>query len=182
MKVKEIDSLVKNLFLQENHIQGKDKSVFKIGLYHKNELVSVMTFRKPLISMGYNSNNSSYELSRFCNKKFTSVVGAATKLLKYAEEKYNFSELISYADRRWSSNSGKTVYDNMGFIKDGCTGVNYWYLQRHYHRLYRYDYAKYKIVNKFPDANSLLSEWDNMKNLGYDRIWDCGSIRYIKKY
>jgi hypothetical protein len=24
-----------------------------------------------------------------------------------------------------------------------------------------------------------LSEWENMKNNGYDRIWDCGNSKYF---
>jgi hypothetical protein len=26
--------------------------------------------------------------------------------------------------------------------------------------------------------NPNLTEWENMKNNGYDRIWDCGNFKY----
>jgi hypothetical protein len=39
-----------------------------------------------------------------------------------------------------------------------------------------------KILEKFPTADPNLSEWENMKLLGYDRIWDCGSKKYIKTF
>ena len=34
-------------------------------------------------------------------------------------------------------------------------------------------------IRKFPNSyNSTLTEVENMRALGYDRIWDCGTIRY----
>lgn len=45
--IKEIDSKTKNEFLNLNHIQGKDKSKIKLGLFHNKNLIAVMTFCKP---------------------------------------------------------------------------------------------------------------------------------------
>jgi hypothetical protein len=43
-------------------------------------------------------------------------------------------------------------------------------------RLHRYNFTKYKIIKMggYPDK----SEWENMKIMGYDRIWDCGHLKY----
>lgn len=68
--VKHIDSKTKNNFLNENHLQGEDKSSIKLGLYYENEIVAVITFGKPR----YNSRYE-YELIRFSVKKNVSVVG-----------------------------------------------------------------------------------------------------------
>ena len=42
--VKEIDVSLKNSFLNQNHIQGEDKSKIKLGLFYENQLVCVITF------------------------------------------------------------------------------------------------------------------------------------------
>ncbi|MEG1009779.1 MAG: hypothetical protein RSF67_08235, partial [Clostridia bacterium] len=76
--IKEIDFNTTSLFLEENHIQGKCVSKYNIGLYYNDELVSIMTFGKT--RMITNSlDNTTYELLRFCNKKYTNVIGGASK-------------------------------------------------------------------------------------------------------
>ena len=45
----------------------------------------------------------------------------------------------------------------------------------------RSDCKECKLKNKLESFNSELSEWENMKNNGYDRIWDCGNyVFYIQ--
>jgi len=34
------------------------------------------------------------------------------------------------------------------------------------------------MAKKLANFNPNLSEWENMKNNGYDRIWDCGHLKY----
>lgn len=77
--IKEITSKESKLFLEENHIQGNVNSKIKLGLFLNNELVSLMTFSNGRVIMGGNKNQ--WELTRFCNKKDTSVVGARQNFL-----------------------------------------------------------------------------------------------------
>lgn len=180
-EVKEVEPKVKNQFLEENHIQGKDVSKIKLGLYYNNRLISLMTFSDFRKSMGRDKQKGCYELSRFCSKINTVVIGGASKLLKYFEKNYNPKIIISYADRRWTSNNDFTLYDTLGFEKKGVTKPSYWYMKRHQERIHRYVFAKHKIIERFENADPNLSEWENMKNLGFDRIWDCGTVKYEKK-
>jgi hypothetical protein len=95
--VEEIDTKTKNEFLEENHLQGKDSSSIKLGLFYNNELVSVMTFGRRKITGG----NSKSELIRFCSKLNTQIIGGANKLFKYFINNYwNGKEITTYADRR----------------------------------------------------------------------------------
>lgn len=178
-----VDSSLSNKFLKENHIQGPSNSLINIGLFYNNELISLMTFSN-LRKYGKEKTSlkTEYELNRFCNKINTNVIGAASKLLKYFENMYLPTKLISYADRRWSTNIRPSLYDVIGFEYKGITSVNYWYLLNHKHRMHRYNFAKFKILQKFPSADPSKTEWENMINLGYDRIWDCGSLKYEKNY
>ena len=104
------------IFLNNNHIQGNDKSQIYLGLYYNEELISVMTFGSPRIAMGNknkNYNKNSYELIRFCNKLNTNVVGGASKLLKYFIKNYKPEHIFSFADLRWS-NPNQNLYINIG--------------------------------------------------------------------
>ena len=110
--IKELSYDIKQKFLNDNHLQENDISKINLGLYYNDELVSVMTFSVGSIAKGSKSQDSIYELSRFCNLKDTVVIGGASKLLTYFKKNYNWSSIFSYADRRWSDGD---VYNKLGF-------------------------------------------------------------------
>ncbi|MFW5848018.1 MAG: hypothetical protein ACOCVF_03800 [bacterium] len=83
-KVIEVSNKDKSTFLNNNHLQGKDNSSIKLGLYYGDELVSLMTFGKRKIS----GSKSRLEMIRFCNKINTQVIGGASKLFKYFINNY----------------------------------------------------------------------------------------------
>jgi transposase-like protein len=178
-EVKEIDSKLKRTFLESNHIQGSDKSKIKLGLYHEDELISVMTFSENRVALGSKSKENEYELSRFATSK--RVVGAAGKLFKYFTSTYNPTKVTSYADRRFSS-LDNTLYDQIGFVLDGITPVNFWYFKNGYNkRHHRFNFRKSLLKNKLNVFDSELTEYENMQMNGYDRIYDCGNLKYIWK-
>lgn len=176
--VKEIPTNVKSKFLKKYHIQGNDKSNLHLGLYYKNKLVSVMTFNPYRIALGNTPKENCYELTRFCSVFNFSVIGGASKMLKYFETNYNPKEIISYADRRWSDGN---IYNVLGFNLVGETQPNYWYIVKN-QRKHRFAYRKSELskILKTYDAN--LTEWENMQLNCYDRIWDCGNLKFIKNY
>ena len=172
--VKEISSTEANDFILNNHIQGIRNAKIKLGLYFQNELVSVMTFSKPL------DNNSiyEYELARFCNKKYTNVIGGASKLLKYFERKYKPKSLLSYANRRWSRGN---LYYKLGFELQHISRPNKFIIKGN--RLYnRLGYQKHKLENILEIYNSDLSSDENIINNNYGIIWDCGNYVFTKTY
>lgn len=176
--IKEISNTPASLqFLEDNHLQGKDNSSIRLGLFFNEELISAMTFRKPSVSMGHRKTDGIIELSRFCNKKYTNVVGSASKLLSYFLKNYSYDEIISYADRRWTP-AGKNLYNSIGFNLMHSSSPNYWYMKNHSSRIPRFNFTKHKIIKNFELADPSLSEFQNMVNLGYDRIWDCGNYKY----
>ena len=177
-EVKEIknNQIIKE-FLEINHIQGFIGSKIKIGLFHNNELVSLMTFGKKRIALGNKSNDSNiYEIFRFCSKLNTQVIGGANKLLKYFIRKYNPNEIITFADRRYSNGS---LYDNMGFKYEKKTEPNYWYFNVNgpITRFHRYNFRKQKLVNEGFNIND--SENKIMEKRNYLRIYDSGNLKYV---
>ena len=171
--IKEVQIKEKNKFLNENHLQGEDKSTVKLGLYYHDELVSIMTFRK-------NSRfdkNVDWELMRFCNKLNTSITGGASKLFSHFINNYNHKYIVTYSDRRYF---GGEIYAKLGFKFIDFTPVNYYYIMGDYKELkHRMSFQKHKLSKILTKYDESLSEWSNMKNNGYDRIWDCGNSKFI---
>jgi len=40
------------------------------------------------------------------------------------------------------------------------------------------NFQKHKLKTILPTFDPTLTEWENMKNNGYDRIWDCGNGKW----
>lgn len=172
----------KNEFLDQYHIQGADKATIISALKYNNEVVAVMTFAKPRVSLGRKSGaDGEYELSRFaCSYN---VVGGFSRLLKHSINKYNISIINTYADLRWSS-MDKNVYITNGFTEIKKSAPNYWYFDKNLSsestkRIHRYNFRKQLLKDKFPEIyNDSLTEFEIMDKTNYDRIWDCGNIVY----
>ena len=61
---KEINSIDRNYFLNENHIQGADRASISYGLFYNEKLVAVMSLTKLRKALGQNSKEGYFELSR----------------------------------------------------------------------------------------------------------------------
>ena len=171
--VKELPSLEANQFIEMNHLQGKCVASIRLGLYYNNELVSIMTFGKSR----YNKSTQ-YELIRFCSKLNTTVVGGASKLLKYFERNYSPSSIVSYANRRWSAGS---LYETLGFEFLHNSAPNYFYFRGNdsseLHS--RVKFQKHKLKGKLDVFDPNLTETQNMYNNGYRKIFDSGNKVYV---
>ena len=164
--VKEItDSKLTRQFLDANHIQGHVNSSIKLGLYHNDELVSIMTFdsfegRKKMEEGGYN-------LSRFCNVINTNVVGGASKLLSYFIKNYSPTRIVSYADKDWSIGQ---LYYTLGFTNISKSKPDYKYIVNN-KRVHKSRYKKSKL-------KTTLTEAKQMELNGINKIYDCSKIKF----
>lgn len=166
-EVGQLDSSTTTDFLNECHIQGACSSKFHYGLYYNDELVSVMTFGKSRFA------KNEFELLRFCNRLYTNVVGGASRLLShFLEDHQEIKTLISYADRRWSKGN---LYEAIGFKKVHITDPAYFYIVNSV-RENRVKYQKHKLIAAGADPDK--TEYEIMKERGYLRIFDCGTIKY----
>jgi len=159
-------------YLEDNHIQGAGAPTsINLGLYTKDSnLISVMTFSKPRFTV-----DKDYELVRYCSSLNTSVIGGASKLLKYFKSNYKGS-IISYSDKRWST--GK-LYSTLGFKYSHTSAPNYRYVKG-VHTLSRYKCQKHLLANLFPQHfDPSLSESEIMARAGYYKVFDCGSDVWV---
>jgi hypothetical protein len=174
-EIKEINNsnLIKD-FLNKNHLQGFIGSKIKIGLFYKNELISLITFGNLRIAMGEKSTKEGeYELLRFCNKLNINVIGGASKLFNYFIETYKPKEITTYADRSFSQGD---LYKQLGFEFKGNTEPNYYYIIdgiRHH----RFNFRKDKLVKEGYDKNK--TEHKIMIERKIYRIYDSGNLKFI---
>ncbi len=161
--IKDVSPKEARIMYDNNHIQGF-KGGLHHGLYYKDELVSLMSIDKR------------NELQRFVNLKYTLVHGAFSKLLK----SYNLNYVYTFADTRYFTGN---VYTKNGFEYVYTTKPNYYYIKKDttFHRML---FQKKNIQKKYHqgllksfDIN--ITEYKNMLNNGYDRIWDNGNRKYI---
>jgi len=170
-EIREIDNKTKKEFLNQNHLQGNDSSKVKLVLYHNDELVSVMTFAKCRFGKKYD-----YELVRFANKTYVSVCGGFSKLLKQFRKMYTGS-IVSYADLSYS-NGG--VYEKNGFEVVAVRDYGYTYTKTGREQFNRMSFTKAAMKRKFPDHVFLSdNELDMTHELGYSRIYKCGTATYM---
>lgn len=173
-EIREVSTSEKNNFLEHNHLQGRDTSSISLGLCSGNTLVSLATFKKTNMVKG--GKGKEWELSRLCSLANVSVVGGASRLIQHFMTQYNTERLplISYADSRWSSGD---LYRSIGFAFGGSTPPSYWYLIKYQKRVHRSSFMKHKLVKT--EADKQLTEWQLAQREGLDRIWDCGTTKWV---
>lgn len=170
--VKEISKIDCDNYLNSYHLQNTcNGQTIRLGLYHSDELVFVMTFGKPRYNRTYE-----YELIRLCSHK--QVIGGAEKLFSYFIQKYAPSSVLSYCD---NSKFTGNVYTNLNFklISSGQP-TKHWYnsktkqhitdnllRQRGFDQLFNTHYGK-------GTSNEEL-----MRTYNFVEIYDCGQSTYI---
>lgn len=172
-KIVEISSSEANNFLEETHTQGFCNASVFLGLEYYEELVAVMSFAKPRFN-----NKYQWELIRYSSELNTTIVGGASRLLKYFERKYNPTSIISYCDRRWGSGG---LYLQLGFIKSHESKPNYFYYKGN--KVFsRYKFQKHKLPNLLDNFDESKTEVENMLDNGYLRYFDCGNYVFVKEF
>lgn len=176
-EIREIDSTECNIFLKDNHIQGVTASELKYGAYYEGILVSVATFSQSRTGVGtFKKNLEVFELVRFCTKIGYIIPGLLSRFLKQLTKSRPVSSVYSYADRRWTTKL-KNVYKTSGFQLLSETQPSYWYTRYFDVRHHRYGFAVHKLKEKgwWEEGKT---EWEIMRERKFDRIWDCGNLKY----
>ncbi len=171
--IKLVSNIESKNFINTNHLQGSVNSLIKIGLYYKDELVSIMTFGKKRKIFNNEKAIEGWELYRFCNKTGVCVVGGASKLFKYFVKIYHPIYIESFSSND-ISNGG--IYKTLGFSKLNNISHSYWYIDKKLNRYHRYKFRKSELLKMGFDEK--LSESKIMQSLQYFKIYDCGQSKY----
>ena len=167
--VREVQTFEARMFQDNTHLQGYANSTVRIGLYYCDELVSLMTFRKPLMN-----KHATWEIARFSSKLNLTVVGAANKLMSYFRKHYSGS-VMTYSDERYATGE---VYSQMGFEYQYTSEPGYFYVVGP-NRESRFKYQKHKL--KSLGYTQEGTEEEIMKANGIPRIYDCGNKVWLLK-
>lgn len=170
LDVKLVNSYEEKEFLEKYHLQGYVPSKCCYGLFHNDELLSLMSFGRPRFSGKFD-----YELLRLCTKFNCRVVGGAEKLFKQFIRSHTCSSIISYCDL--SKFTGE-VYTRLGMELLRTSPPNYKWVKNSqtYSRYQTQKHKLLKILGNLYDSN--LTEEENMIKAGYVKIYDCGNAVY----
>ena len=171
--IKEIDVTKAREFLEKNHIQGFSRSSVYLGCFYNGNLVGVMSFKKET------KDSDKWELTRFATDINKHCVGVGGKLFKYFVNNYNPSEVKSFADRRWTMDKNNNLYIKLGFYVDNILKPDYHYVVGN-QRLHKFGFRKKILLKKYPNSGLTedMTEHEICQKLGFQRIYDCGLIKY----
>lgn len=165
-----------NEFYEKFHNMGGNcGGSVHVGLYYDLELVGCMSFQKsPGFKRHKKLGNKGFNLVRYATSGIN-LPGGASKCLSYFKNNYDWDFIFTYADLRWSEGN---LYKKLGFQDDGIDPPTFYYVPPDYEtREHRFGHRKARYVDIF-DIN-VMTEKEIMDILGYDRIWDCGRLRYL---
>lgn len=193
-------------FFDSNHIQGSVRNLRKdtvhamVATDASGQIIAAMLFtsqRRVHMSKKTTPSNDKvetghWELVRYAVKSGCLCVGMAGKLMKQFARVITSSgkpaHITSYADLAWSKHpeivdGPESMYQKLGFAQTSVTQPSYCYVHRSdfLSRQHRYKYRKSELVRlgmMSADDQSSTTEWDVMRKHDFDRIWDCGKIKY----
>lgn len=173
-QIRVIDKDVERNFLENYHIQGCGQSTVALGAYYKDELIGVMSFKK------LSNNKKDYDLTRFATNYNYVCQGLGSKMLSYFINEYSATSIISFADKRWTVDKDNNLYTKLGFLLEYEIYPDYKYFNRaidRYKRYHKFNFRKESLHIKY-GLDLHMTEREMVRTLGYERIWDCGLLKY----
>ena len=170
VEILEIGTRTAKDFLIKYHLQGFVGSTVYLGAYHNGNLIAVMGFSK--------LGNGEWNLNRYCTDTKFLCPGVASKIFRAFINACHPQKVISFLDRRWCKSISKNLYTSLGFSMDEILAPNYSYTDGHGNRYHKFGFRKQVLHRKYGFPLS-MTEKEMVGKLGYERIWDCGLIRYV---
>lgn len=173
--IKEVSREDANSFLEKFHIQSyANTSILRYGAFYEDSLIAVMTFFY---------NNGEWNLDRFASDYNFTIQGIGGKLFSHFIREKKPEKVISFADRRWTSLIGDNLYVKLGFSLDKVGTPDYSYIAKtNKERIHKFNFRKEILLKKYPSVlNEDMTESEMARKLGYDRIWNCGLLKYVWK-
>lgn len=165
-----IDSGMAYEFFKSNHIAGEIYCSTNIGLYYDDVLVMVAGFSR---SRYQNDKNKYSELIRLCSLKGFTVVGGASRIIKFFKT-INQTSLISYSDNRIGNGN---VYQQCGFSFVKNINPGYWWVKND-KRYSRHMFTKKKLESLGFDTKN-KTEIQIMFDNGFKILYDAGHRKWL---
>lgn len=166
-----------NGWFSDRHVDGDCVSQLRFGLAKDDKVVCGISFR---------FNNGYAEIARFSNEIGVTVVGGYSKLLKHSIPlivERGFRQLVSFCNRDLSPDASNTVYVKMGFRLVG-QHLSY----KYYNQKTGREVVSRQLMTKAILSNRLeqmgishtgMTEEDMAKLLGYSRVYNSGTFKFV---
>jgi hypothetical protein len=164
----QLDKKQSDSFLLEHHIQGPVLARYKFGLQYENELVAVATFSATRLMNNKASGYRSSEMIRFASKQGYTVTGGLTKLLKHFAVFAKTNDIMSYADRDWSTGKG---YQSAGFTLESLVPPLFLWFDPVTNKRY--------LPQRIPGNTAVDDPAQTAVALGFFKVFNTGSLKYI---
>lgn len=161
--VKEVSGDCVKDFVNTNHVFGFAKSSGYYVLEKDGTILAALTVL---------ARNNWTEINRFAVKIGVSVPGGFSKMLNAVKAQYQ-GELRTFADLRWSEGN---LYKKAGFTLKHISTPTPWNTKsgRDDLRINRFVLNKKELKRRLGGLFLNETQWQAVRRLGYDRIWDCG--------
>lgn len=159
--IKEITSLEAKEFLTRTHIMGYYKASKSVGIFYKDKLVSVLSYKR---------YRSGIDISRFSTELNTQVHGGLSKLLSYVEKNNpDITHIQYFIDLRYGN--GDAIIKS-GYELEKIT-LGWWWTNN------------INIFNRLSCRANMddrgLTEKEHAKELKLYKLYDAGQAKYIKR-
>jgi hypothetical protein len=151
-------------FLETHHIQGACTGK-SLALRLGDDVLAVLTYKQ---------HKGRIRIHRYCLKTDVQVAGGFERLLAHLVRLHPDVEIDTISDNRWSLGR---LYKRCGFIPEAKIKRSYSYFKVN---------TKGPLISKehfrkekLGIAGTDQEEWAKTQELGYDRIWDCGKVRWV---
>lgn len=183
LHVANIEHIDAEQFLIDNHLQGSLYSNVRLGLVDdKGDIQSLMTFNRMRHTIGRSKDytENTWELSRFCNKRNSTVIGAASKLFKHFQREYGPETVVSFSD---IAHTRGNLYSILGFEKSSITEPGYVWADMDDNIYYnRVTCQKNNLRRLFKDDTIDIDNQTEdmiMVSHGFVKVYDSGKIKWI---
>lgn len=158
--IKKIDIDCGHNFIVNNSIDGKENEVGALyyGYFHNKKIFGVIGFKK------VDNFSNEWELIGFGTDKKSNYAHTFKNLFNHFIENNIVSTIITFVDRRWNTVIHNDIYKKLGFDVSETIPPQYYYYNSH---------GNLRIT---PYTQNDFVKYEEMK---YDRIWDCGLIKYV---
>lgn len=173
--IEEIDSNAAKKFIEQYSLKDFFPSDIYLGSFYMDKLIAVMAVSQ--------MSEFEYKIDELTSDYHYNMQGVCGKIFSYFIKHSNAKKVIALVDRRWKPKHENCVFEKLGFKFDSYTEPDYSYFISSFKRT--------KLVNKKELTKELLDKVFNIKKTlsplelfqkaKIDRIWDCGSIKYIWK-
>lgn len=165
------DKYIIDDFLGKNCLYDKFNNHIYFGIFLDNEIVSLVScsdYNRSVVSINY-----------FCNKLGIRIEGLLDNFLIFLNNFYKSLTTVNlYFDTRLDINPNVNIdpFEYSHLVKP-----SYYYTKNYVRRYLRKPFYNLLLETKPNIFKSNESEWDIMKNNKYDRLWNCGKLKYKLK-